>query len=191
MQLNRIVNFHKTLGDTTRIRIISLLKLGPHHGQAIAEKLGLKPPTISHHIGKLKEIDIVYQRRDKNTIYFYLDERKLERMSVAINKISGDQMVEHFDLTAEDSAKIIRSFIDNNGKLKQLPAQRKKRLILLAYMLRELSHGKQYTEKEVNEHILRYHEDFASIRREFVMSHFMYRQDGVYELNPKEMWPVR
>lgn len=191
MQLNRIVNFHKTLGDTTRIRIISLLKSGPHHGQAIAEKLGLKPPTISHHIGKLKEIDIVYQRRDKNTIYFYLDERKLERMSAAINKISGDQMVEHFDLTTEETAKIIRRFIDSNGKLKQLPAQRKKRLILLTYMLRELSHGKQYTEKEVNEHILRYHEDFASIRREFVMSHFMYRQDGFYELNPKEMWPVR
>ncbi len=100
-------------------------------------------------------------------------------------------MVEQVDLTEEETSKIIRSFIESNGKLKQLPAQRKKRLILLAYMLRELSHGKQYTEKEINEHILRYHEDFASIRREFVMSHFMYRQDGVYELNPKEMWPVR
>ncbi len=89
MQLNRIVNFHKTLGDTTRIRIISLLKSGPHHGQAIAEKLGLKPPTISHHITKLKEIDIVYQRRDKNTIYFYLDERKLERMAAALIKLAA------------------------------------------------------------------------------------------------------
>ena len=41
MQLNELVNFHKTIGDKTRIRIISLLKEGPLHGQAIAGKLGL------------------------------------------------------------------------------------------------------------------------------------------------------
>lgn len=65
MQLNRLVNFHKTMGDKTRIRIISLLKNGPLHGQAIAGKLGLTAPTISHHIAKLREIDLVYQRREK------------------------------------------------------------------------------------------------------------------------------
>lgn len=50
MQLDRLVNFHKTVGDKTRLRIIGLLKEGPLHGQAIAGKLGLTPPTISHHI---------------------------------------------------------------------------------------------------------------------------------------------
>ncbi|GAB1805892.1 hypothetical protein PMEGAPR236_09840 [Priestia megaterium] len=45
-------------------------------------------------------------------------------------------------------------------------------------------------EKEVNEHIKKYHEDYATIRRELIMQHFMYRQSGEYELNPKEMWPV-
>lgn len=37
MQLDRIVNFHKTIGDKTRIRIICLLKEEHLHGQAIAE----------------------------------------------------------------------------------------------------------------------------------------------------------
>jgi hypothetical protein len=190
MQLERIVKFHKTIGDKTRIRIISLLKAGPLHGQAIAGKLGLKPPTISHHLTKLKEIDVVYQRRDKNTIYFYLNEDKLERMALEITRIGGEGMFEKFDITDEEKANVIRNFIVGTGELKALPAQRKKKLILLEYMLRGLEHGKTYKEKEINEHIKQYHQDFATVRREFVMGHFMYRQNGIYELNPVEMWPV-
>ena len=106
MQLDRIVHFHKTIGDKTRIRIISLLKSGPLHGQAIAGKLGLKPPTISHHLTKLKEIDVVYQRRDKNTIYFYLNKDKLERMAQEIIRIGSDEMFGKFDITKEEKAAI-------------------------------------------------------------------------------------
>ncbi|WP_163581541.1 metalloregulator ArsR/SmtB family transcription factor [Gracilibacillus saliphilus] len=190
MQLSKIVHFHKTIGDKTRIRIIYLLKSGPLHGQAIAGKLGLKPPTISHHLSKLKEIDVVYQRRDKNTIYFYLNERKLKRMAQAITRVGGEDMGESVEISEEEKAKVVRNFTDTNGRLKNLPAQRKKKVILLEYMVRGLEQGTVYTEKEVNEHIQQYHDDFATIRREFVMAQFMYRQDGSYELNPKEMWPV-
>lgn len=190
MQLDRIVHFHKTIGDKTRIRIISLLKSSPLHGQAIAGKLGLKPPTISHHLTKLKEIDVVYQRRDKNTIYFYLNKDKLERMAQEIIRIGSDEMFGKFDITKEEKAMVIRNFIDHQGRLKSLPAQRKKKLILLEYMLRGLENGKTYQEKEINEHIQQYHPDYATIRREFVMAHFMYRQNSIYELNPVDMWPV-
>ena len=190
MQLERIVNFHKVMGDKTRIRIISLLKAGPLHGQAIAGKLGLRPPTISHHLAKLKEIDIVYQRRDKNTIYFYLNKDKLRKMALEIIRIGDEGMVENFDITDEEKSNIIRNFIDETGKLTALPAQRKKKLVLLEYMLRGLEHGKLYKEIEINEHIKQYYQDFATIRREFVMGHFMYRQNNMYELNPIDMWPV-
>ncbi|WP_059105046.1 metalloregulator ArsR/SmtB family transcription factor [Shouchella shacheensis] len=190
MQLNRLVNFHKTLGDKTRIRIIALLKGGPLHGQAIAGKLGLTPPTISHHLAKLKEIDVVYQRREKNTIYFHLNERKLEQMAGAIIRIGGEAMFETFEVSEEEKAKTIRNFTMSDGRIKTIPAQRKKKLILLEYMLRGLEHGKAYKESEINTHIQRFHEDFATIRREFVMAQFLFRQDGIYELNPTEMWPV-
>lgn len=190
MQLERIVNFHKVMGDKTRIRIISLLKAGPLHGQAIAGKLGLRPPTISHHLAKLKEIDIVYQRRDKNTIYFYLNKDKLRKMALEIIRIGDEGMFEKFDITDKEKSNIIRNFIDDTGKLTALPAQRKKKLVLLEYMLRGLEHGKLYKEIEINEHIKQYYQDFATIRREFVMGHFMYRQNNMYELNPIDMWPV-
>lgn len=55
-------------------------------------------------------------------------------------------------------------------------------------MAEQLEFGRKYSEKEINEFIKQYHDDFATIRREFIMHQFMYREDGVYELNPKEMW---
>ncbi|GAK09446.1 LOW QUALITY PROTEIN: transcriptional regulator [Geomicrobium sp. JCM 19038] len=189
MQLDKIVNFHKTVGDKTRIRIISLLRSGPLHGQAIAGKLGLKAPTISHHLKKLKDIDVVYQRRDKNTIYYYLNESKLKRLAHAIIVVGGNAMDEQYAASEEEKTKIIQNFTDQTGRLERLPAQRKKAYSFRAYV-RGLEHGKSYDEKEINDYIQTYYDDYATVRREFVMAHFMYRDKGIYELNPVEMWPV-
>ncbi|KHF38951.1 DUF2087 domain-containing protein [Halalkalibacter okhensis] len=190
MQLSRLVNFHKTIGDKTRIRIVSLLKDGPLHGQAIAGKLGLTAPTISHHIAKLREIDIIYQRREKNTIYFYLNDKKLAVMAQAIIRIGSEEGMKFFEVEEEEKYKVLKNFIQSDGKLKSIPAQRKKKLIVLEHVLKGLEVGKTYKESDLNEYIKNYHEDFATIRREFVMCQFMFRQNGEYELNPREMWPI-
>lgn len=190
MQLDRIVNFHKTVGDKTRLRIIGLLKDGALHGQAIAGKLGLTPPTISHHINKLKEIDIVYQRRDKNTIYYSLNERKLALLAGAITKLGDEEMNGEFQVSDEEKHKVLSNFIDSNGQLKSIPAQLKKRLIILEHILKGLEPGKTYAEPKINEHIKKYHVDYATIRREFIMHHFMTRDKGYYELNPRELWLI-
>ncbi|KGP92162.1 ArsR family transcriptional regulator [Pontibacillus chungwhensis BH030062] len=191
MQLDKVVNFHKVVGDPTRIRIISLLKLGPLHGQAIANKLGLKPPTITHHVAKLKQIGIVYQRRDKNTIYFYLDQKKLKASANAILQIGEVTNVRpEMNIEDKDKLSVVKNFFDTDGSLKQIPSQRKKKLVVLAYLVRGIETGKVYEEKEINEYIKQFHEDYATIRREWVMNHFMYRENNKYELNPKEMWPL-
>ena len=189
MQLDRIVNFHKTVGDKTRIKIIALLQDGPLHGQALAGKLGLTPPTISYHVTKLREIDIIYQRRDKNTIYFHLNEKKLESLANAILKIGGEEM-NSLEISNEDKYKIITNFFDDKGRLKNIPAQRKKKLVVLEHLVKGLKIGQIYQEKEINEYIKQFHEDYATIRREFIMCYFMTRQNGEYELNPKEMWLI-
>ncbi len=187
MQLSRLVNFHKVMGDPTRIRIIVLLAKGPHHGQALAGKLGLTPPTITHHIGKLKEIGIIKQKREKNTIYFYLDEDQLRLKSQAIINTAYGK-VDDDDEKKDEHQQVLANFMTRDGKLKTIPAQRKKKLMILEHLVKGLEPGKKYTEKEINEYIKDFHEDYATIRREFIMCHFMYREDGIYEVNPPEMW---
>ncbi|MFP3388611.1 metalloregulator ArsR/SmtB family transcription factor [Brevibacillus sp. SIMBA_040] len=202
MQLDQLVTFYKALGDPTRVRILAILANGPFHGQALAGKLGVTPPTITHHMAKLREAGVVYERRDKNTIYFYLHEANLKRQSGAILHVmekaketaddellvDGTDVEERKTQMALEKMQVIRSFIRPDGKLKQIPAQRKKKLIVLEYMVRGLEKGRKYAEKEINEFIKQFHDDYATIRREFIMNHYMYRENGIYELNPEAMW---
>ncbi|UOQ92952.1 metalloregulator ArsR/SmtB family transcription factor [Halobacillus shinanisalinarum] len=191
MQLNKMVAFHKAVGDPTRLRIVSLLLTGPMHGQLIAEKLGLKPPTITHHLKKLRDTGMVYSKRDKNTVYFYLDKKKVEFMATAILRIGDDEVrKEELYVNEAEQRKIINSFIARDGRLKQMPSQLKKKLVILSYYVQEFQPGKVYEEQEVNEYIQRFYDDYATMRREWIMQQFMYRENNRYELNPTEMWPV-
>ncbi|WP_368298409.1 metalloregulator ArsR/SmtB family transcription factor [Cytobacillus firmus] len=188
MQLNRLVAFYKTMGDPTRIRIVFLLAEGPLHGQAIAGKLGLTPPTITHHLNKLREINLVYQRRDKNTVYFYLNESVLKQQSGVLAKLADKEEVKKMEELNSENQKVIENFFTRDGKLKNIPAQRKKKLMVFEHLIKGLKMGKKYQEKELNEYIKQFHEDYATIRREFIINHYMYRENGIYELNPPEMW---
>lgn len=192
MQLDRIVQFHKTIGDITRVRIVALLRSGPLHGQALAGKLGVSPPTITHHMTKLREADLIYERREKNTIYFYLNEKSLAQQAEAILNIGGSgasqaPREEAGDMALQKQA-VIKNFFTKEGKLKHLPAQRKKKRMVLEHLIEGLKPNTKYTEKEINEYIKQYHEDYATIRREFIMHQYMYRENEIYELNPREIW---
>lgn len=191
MQLDKLVAFHKALADPTRIRILFLLKSGPLHGQAIAEKLGVSAPTVTHHMAKLRKVAIVKETRDKNTIYFELDSYFLAQNSKALweSLFEGDPREE--TMTHDDEhfqQAVLNNFFTKDGKLQQIPAQRKRKLIVFERLLDGLAVGQTYTEKEINAHILQFHEDYCTIRREFIINHFMYRDQGLYELNPRAMW---
>lgn len=189
MQLNKIVEFHKALGDLTRVRIIALLQQGPLSGQEIAGKLGLKPPTITHHITKLRDVGLIKERRDKNTIYFSLNTKILEMSAKAIFTVGtgGDSNME-MSVTEKERSAIINNFFTKDGKLKNYPAQRRKKLVVLSHMIKELEFGKVYQEKEINEYLKQFHEDYATLRRELIMCQYMYRENNQYELNPVELW---
>ncbi|MEH7501741.1 metalloregulator ArsR/SmtB family transcription factor [Neobacillus drentensis] len=190
LQLDRIVAFYKTMGDPTRIRIVAILAKGPLHGQAIAGKLGLSPPTITHHLKKLRDIHVVYDRRVKNTIYFYLNESLINQQAKVFTELlekKGEELDEMVESSIERQ-KIIENFFMKNGKLKNIPAQRKKKLIVFEHMIQGLKIGVKYEEKQLNEYIKQFHDDYATIRREFIINHYMFRENSIYELNPEEMW---
>lgn len=199
MQLNRIVNFHKALADTTRVRILALLAKEPYHGLALAERLGITPSTITHHMAKLRDAGLIKSRREKNTIYFYLEEKTLQRdaqatIDVILQSVTPGVIVQEEEMFILDTRKekereaVLRNFFTPDGKLKQIPVQRKKKCIVLERLLEGLEVGRKYSEKEINEHIKTFHSDYATIRREFIINHYLYRENGIYELNPQEMW---
>ncbi len=197
MQLDKIITYHKALADATRIRMLILLADGELNGQVLAEKLGVTPATITHHAAKLREASLINERRDKNTIYFALNEYFIRSNATATadlifkNKKGDTEPMKDEDRKDNNQnlkQSVIRNFITLDGKLKHIPAQLKKKLIVLEHLVEQLEKGRTYTEKELNELIKNYHPDFATIRREFIMHQFMFRENEIYELNPVEMW---
>ncbi|WP_090641568.1 metalloregulator ArsR/SmtB family transcription factor [Paenibacillus sp. UNC496MF] len=199
MQLDKLVNYHKALADPTRVRMLILLAEGELTGQELAEKLFLSPATITHHAGKLRGVSLIRERRDKNAIYFSLDryfvkqyEGALQAMLAKPAEAEPAKEAEPMDEKNEKNEKlkqsVLRNFFTADGKLKHIPAQLKKKRIVLEHLAERLQEGRSYTEKELNAFIQAYHPDFATIRREFIMHAYLYREREVYERNPREMW---
>ncbi|OMC78936.1 ArsR family transcriptional regulator [Paenibacillus odorifer] len=191
MQLEKIVSYHKALADPTRLRLLLLLSQGEMHGQALAEKLNLSQPTVTHHAAKLREAALIKERRDKNTVYFKLNPEFINNGAEASLQFIFSKGAENMEEQLPENSlqdTVIRNFFSKDGRLRQIPAQYKKKLIALQYMVEKLEPGVVYTEKEINEYIKQFHEDFATIRREFIMHQFMYREKDKYELNPREVW---
>ncbi len=75
---------------------------------------------------------------------------------------------------------VIRNFFDKEGRLKSIPSQLKKKLIVLEHLVDRLEAERGYEESEINAYVRLYHEDFATIRREFIVQGFMTRENDVY-----------
>ncbi|MRN54612.1 metalloregulator ArsR/SmtB family transcription factor [Paenibacillus monticola] len=191
MQLDKIVKYHKALADPTRLRMMLILSQGEMHGHALAEKLNLSQPTVTHHASKLREAALIKERRDKNTVYFKLNPEFITASAEASLQFIFAKGVEGMEEQSSDNSlkeTVLRNFFSKDGRLRQIPAQYKKKLIALQCIVEKLEPGVIYTEKEINEFIKPFHDDFATIRREFIMHQFMYRENDKYELNPQEMW---
>lgn len=75
----------------------------------------------------------------------------------------------------------IAVFLDEDGKIRQLPASARTRRLILVYLADKFTAGKTYSEKEVNARIDAWHtfEDYFILRRLLVDCGFMGRKtDG-------------
>ncbi len=189
MRLEKSVEFYKTLGDATRLKILTLLSIEPLNGLMIAEKLGLTTATISHHLTKMRNLHVVTEKREKNTIYFYVNHHVIKEHGEALLKFSTREERNEGMNTEKTKQKVMNNFFTPDNRLKIIPAQRKKKLIILQYLAEGLEMGRKYKESEINEYLLGFYEDFATLRREWIINQFFYRENNIYEMNPKEMWP--
>jgi hypothetical protein len=76
--------------------------------------------------------------------------------------------------------KIVKNFTDPQGRITTFPSQQKKFLAILRYVLQAFEPDRRYSEKQVNEILLRFNDDTATLRRELVDFHYMARENGEY-----------
>jgi DNA-binding HxlR family transcriptional regulator len=174
----------KVLGHPARLLILNLLRMKPRHGEELAAILRLNQATVSHHLMRLADVGLVESERSQYYQTYSLKGRTLD-------KTLGEMVfLPQPDVSArvkEDAyrAKVLKTFL-RRGRLTNLPAQLKKRQIVLAEIVEEFEPGRGYPEREVNQILVEFHDDVASLRRELVGLRFMERKRGIYRRLPSD-----
>ena len=74
LQANDLASLFKTLGDPTRLRIVSALAKSEFCVCDLAELLGLSQSATSHQLRVLRSNKLVKYRRDGKMVYYSLDD---------------------------------------------------------------------------------------------------------------------
>jgi biotin operon repressor len=173
-----LVELFKALADSNRLKIIGLLAQKPYSVEELAALLELKASTVSHHLSKLSKAGLVSARAEGYYSVYFLNEAALQSTTRRI--FSSEQAaaaIQDVDLDAYDR-KVLADYAGPDGRLKTIPAQRKKLEAVLRYVVQSFEPGIRYPEKEVNEILARFHADTASLRRELVGSKLLAREGG-------------
>ena len=185
MSLENLATVFKALADPTRLRLVALIVDKERCGQDLATELNVSGATVSHHLRVLRQAGLLKETRQPPYSFFSLDHKALQSAvkSVSSKKQVSDLATEEGQVSAEHR-KVIRTFFDG-PRLTRLPAQFKKKEIVLEEILRRLPRRKEYSERTLSKYIEAVYEDFCSIRRYFITCGYMTRTKGRYQLTDR------
>jgi hypothetical protein len=169
-----ILSFVKAMASAERLRIIGILARGKATQAEIAGQLGMPVRDVFNHLSFLAEVGIIH---DTDGVYD-LDEKAIE--SFARGQFEGKRasFVPEKD-EKEDVRRVLKNFLNPDGSLKQIPLPGNKVLIILNFIVDAFAYDANYTEKEVNTILRRFHVDTATLRRYLVDNGLMAREsDG-------------
>ena len=168
----------KALGHPTRLLILNLIRLKPRHGEELAAILKLRPATISHHLGKLSAAGLLKAEKDQYYQTYSLIKGVLDKPLNEMVAVPQPGLAANVEQDAY-TKKVLATFI-KHGRLVQFPAQLKKRLVILRHIAHEFEPERRYTEQEVNQILVEFNEDVASLRRGMIELGLMERDKGEY-----------
>lgn len=175
-----LLAFFKALADANRLKIVGLLARQVYTVEQLAAILDLRPSTVSHHLSKLAEAGLVSARAESYYNVYRLENEAVENIARhLLNHEMLPGVAADVDATAYNR-KIVHDFSLPDGRLKTIPAQRKKLEAVLRHLVLAFEPEQRYTEKEVNEILGRFHTDTASLRRELIGFKLMARDHGIY-----------
>jgi hypothetical protein len=169
-----VLDFVKAMASAERLRVIGVLARGRATQAEIAERLHVPVRDVFDHLSFLAHVGVVTEKDGA----YDLNEKAIE--SLARGQFEGKRPIyEAKEDAQEDVRKALKTYLNADGTIKQIPQEGKKLLIILNYMLNAFAFEVTYTEKEVNTIIRRFHVDTASLRRAFIDHGFLAREsDG-------------
>ncbi|RHM60575.1 MULTISPECIES: autorepressor SdpR family transcription factor [Coprobacillaceae] len=85
------VKTFKALSDPVRRDILILLKDGQLSAGEIAGHFDMTQATISYHLSKLKQADLIYETKYKNYIYYEINTSVFEEVMLWFSQFGGKE----------------------------------------------------------------------------------------------------
>jgi DNA-binding transcriptional ArsR family regulator len=182
--LSTLLQFFKALANESRLKLVGAIAQQERSVEELASILELKEPTVSHHLSKLKDLQLVHMRAEGNTHYYRLDLDALQAMQKAA--LTATQVVPPVQEDVWET-KVLNSFVAKEI-ITEIPASRKKRRIILKWLALKFELERLYPEQELNQIIKPIHADTATLRRELVGYNMMRRENNIYQRVPETEW---
>lgn len=177
-QFDQLLRFFQVFSNESRLKIIGHLANGEKNVGELAGLLRVKEPTVSHHLAEMKAIGLVDARAEGTMRIYRLNSRALEAMSKDIFAHSNLAALVKSSELSEDE-KILRTWV-KDGRIIDLPAQEKKKQVIIRWLADRIPHDRRWTEREFSEWLTQFNEDYATLRRYLVDSGYMTREKGIY-----------
>jgi DNA-binding transcriptional regulator YhcF (GntR family) len=179
MKAEQSISIMKALADKSRLAIINSLLEHSQYVEEIAKRHGLAPSTVSFHLRKLEQAGLVSSHKEQyyvviqaNVAIFDTTLREIVSAAPAGKELQNGRMDEY-------RRKVLELFF-RHGTLEKLPAQHKKRLIVLEQFAGRFEAGRHYSEQEVTGLIKPLFDDYCTIRRLLVDEGLIHRQEAAY-----------
>ncbi len=179
MTENEAIALFKCLSDKSRLYILKALVVEDMYVERLAERLDLSASTVSFHLKKLTEAGLVTSARTQYYTMYSLKRDVLETSILDLLKEKPDEAAQQEEREAKYRKKVLDAFFQY-GKLKSIPAQRKKERIILEVIAQSFAFEKRYTEREVNLIIADFYDDFCTLRRDMISEGLLAREGSVY-----------
>jgi len=161
------------LAHPDRRRVLAALILGASTADDVKRMTGLGTRAVVTALTRLVDNELVLN--DEEGRYWLVEESF--RQAVIDAQATADPD-EHEGVPA-DAARVLRAFV-RDGRLKSIPAQHSKRMVILDMLAQEFEPGERYSERKVNAMLRKWHDDTAALRRYLVDDGFLDREAGEY-----------
>jgi hypothetical protein len=171
---HELLDFVKAMADVDRLRIIGVLASQRADRFEIAGRLNMHLRDIVNHLTFLEHVGVINL---KDNLY-ELNTDKLEYLARTQLHEEKPEYIPAPDLD-EKSRKVLASCLEPDGTIKRLPSQSAQLNVILDYLVQAFTPGVEYSEKEVNTIIRRFHVDVSGLRRDLVDAGLLNRErDG-------------
>jgi hypothetical protein len=165
----------RVLADPERLQVVGALAARPRSSDELAEALSIPLARVRRHLSRLSSAGLAAVDADRRAYALVPETLRQAALEVGPPREAGLAL----GAVYEEEEAVLRSYF-RAGRLRDIPARRSKRRIVLTRLSLEFEPGVRYSERAVNEILRPFHPDVASLRRYLVDEEFLSRDRRGY-----------